>query len=77
MYRIDDQLRELDLTFFDLTYKRLILRMNEVENLYASLLSRPFDFEKKESFDMDYEENYSSFKLHELKSGESNSSYRH
>ena len=56
MYRIDDQLIELDLTFFDLTYKRLILRMNEVENLYASLLSRPFDFEKKESFDMDYEE---------------------
>ena len=56
MYRIDDQLRELDLTFFDLTYKRLILRMNEVESLYAFLLSRPFDFEKKESFDMDYEE---------------------
>ena len=56
MYRIDDQLRELDLTFFDLTYKRLILRINEVESLYASLLSRPFDFEKKESFDMDYEE---------------------
>ena len=56
MYRIDDQLRELDLTFFDLTYKRLILRMNEVESLYVSLLSRPFDFEKKESFDMDYEE---------------------
>ena len=56
MYRIDDQLRDLDLTFFDLTYKRLILRINEVESLYASLLSRPFDFEKKESFDMDYEE---------------------
>ena len=56
MYRIDDQLRELDLTFFDLTYDRLIHRMSEVENLYTSLLSRPFDFEKKESFDMDYEE---------------------
>ena len=56
MYQIDNQLRELDLTFFDLTYKRLILRMNEVESLYSSLLSRPFDFEKKESFDMDYEE---------------------
>ena len=56
MYQIDDQFRELDLTFFDLTYKRLILRMNEVENMYASLLSRPFDFEKNESFDMDYEE---------------------
>ena len=56
MYRIDDQLRNLDLTFFDLTYQRLILRMNEVENLYVSLLSRPFDFERKESFDTDYEE---------------------
>ena len=30
--------------------------MNEVENLYVSLLSRPFDFERKESFDTDYEE---------------------
>lgn len=56
MYQIDDQLRELDLTFFDLTYQRLILRMNEVESLYESLLSQPFDFEKVESFDMDYEE---------------------
>jgi carboxyl-terminal processing protease len=56
MYRIDDQLRELDLTFFDLTYQRLILRTNEVKNFYTSLLSRTFDFEKKESFDMDYEE---------------------
>ena len=56
MYRIDDQLRNLDLTFFDLTYQRLILRMNEVENMYVSLLSRPFDFERKESFDTDYEE---------------------
>ena len=56
MYQIDDQLRNLDLTFFDLTYQRLIIRMNEVENLYVSLLSRPFDFERKESFDTDYEE---------------------
>ena len=55
MYQIDDQLRNLDLTFFDLTYQRLILRMNEVENFYVSLLSRPFDFERKESFDTDYE----------------------
>ena len=56
MYQIDDQLRELDLTFFDLTYQRLIHRMSEVENLYVSLLSRPFDFEKKESFDLNYED---------------------
>ena len=56
MYQIDDQLRNLDLTFFDLTYQRLILRMSEVENFYVSLLSRPFDFERKESFDTDYEE---------------------
>jgi carboxyl-terminal processing protease len=30
--------------------------MSEVESLYASLLSHPFDFEKKESFDMGYDE---------------------
>ena len=56
MYRIDDQLKELDLTFFDLTYQRLILRMSEVESLYESMLSRPFDFELKETYDMDYDE---------------------
>ena len=56
IYQIDDQIRELDLTFFDLTYQRLILRMNEVESLYGSLLSSPFDFEKEEEFDTDYDE---------------------
>ena len=55
MYQIDDQIRELDLTFFDLTYQRLVLRMNEVEKLYQSLLSRPFNFEKEEIFDTDYD----------------------
>ena len=56
MYQIDDQIRELDLTFFDLTYQRLVLRMNEVESLYNSLLSSPFDFEKEEEFVTDYNE---------------------
>ena len=56
MYQIDDQIRELELTFFDLTYQRLILRMNEVERLYGSLLSSPFDFEKEEEFDTDYDQ---------------------
>ena len=56
MYQIDDQIRELDLTFFDLTYKRLVLRMSEVESMYSSILSRPFDFDKKEEFDTDYDE---------------------
>ena len=56
MYQIDDQIRELDLTFFDLTYKRLVLRMSEVESMYSSILSRPFDFDKEEEFDTDYNE---------------------
>lgn len=56
MYQIDDQIRELDLTFFDLTYKRLVLRMSEVESMYISILSRPFDFDKEEEFDTDYDE---------------------
>ncbi len=56
MYQIDDQIRKLDLTFFDLTYKRLVLRMSEVESMYSSILSRPFDFDKEEEFDTDYNE---------------------
>ena len=39
LYQIDDQLRELDLTFFDLTYKRLILRMNKLKVVFVLIVS--------------------------------------
>jgi len=53
--QIDDFIREKDLTFFDLTYTRLIKRMDESKSYYKEALAEPFDYKKDESFNTDYE----------------------
>ncbi|WP_417350753.1 carboxy terminal-processing peptidase [Flavobacterium alkalisoli] len=53
--KIDDMIRERDLTFFDLTYTRLLKRIKESEGLYKDILSNPFDYTINETFDADYE----------------------
>ena len=40
---LDDQLLNKDLTFFNLTYNRLMKRMEEGKNLYKDILSSPFE----------------------------------
>jgi carboxyl-terminal processing protease len=52
---LDDQLNNKDLTFFNLTYERLMKRMEESKNIYKGILSIPFDYNLDESFDTDYE----------------------
>ena len=52
---LDDQLLNKDLTFFDLTYTRLILRIEESKLIYKSILNQPFDYTVDESFNTDYE----------------------
>ncbi len=52
---IDDQIRNKDLTFFNLTYDRLSTRVDEVKNVYQDLLKKPFDFNENESINTDYE----------------------
>jgi carboxyl-terminal processing protease len=52
---LDDELLNKDLTFFDLTYNRLVKRMEESKKLYKEILSTPFDYSVKESFNTDYE----------------------
>lgn len=52
---IDDMIADRDLTFFDLTYKRLEDRMKESNGFYKSILSKPFDFTIDEEFNVDYE----------------------
>ena len=52
---LDDQLLNKDLTFFNLTYDRLMNRMNEGKNLYKDILSTPFDYTINETFNTDYE----------------------
>ncbi len=52
---LDDALLNKDLTFFDLTYNRLIKRMEEGKKLYKGILSKPFDYSIDETFNTDYE----------------------
>ena len=52
---LDDQLLNKDLTFFNLTYNRLMKRMEEGKNLYKDILSSPFDYTIDETFNTDYE----------------------
>ncbi|WP_026450478.1 carboxy terminal-processing peptidase [Aequorivita capsosiphonis] len=52
---IDDQIKEKDLTFFDLVYNRFRERMDDVQKIYPEVLSQPFDFTKKDSINVDYD----------------------
>lgn len=52
---IDDQIKNSDISFFDLTHSRLVQRMEEAEEIYKEILAEPFDFSKKEVFTTDYE----------------------
>lgn len=52
---LDDQLLNKDLKFFDLTYTRLIQRIEESKSIYKSILNQPFDYTIDESFNTDYE----------------------
>jgi len=53
--KIDDQIKEKDLTFFNLTYDILKIRVNETQNLYKKLLESPFNFNESDSIDIDYD----------------------
>jgi len=50
---LDDQLKFGDLTFFDLTYLRVSKRIADVKLIYSDILSKPFDFNKKEFLESD------------------------
>ncbi len=52
---IDDAVKNKDLTFFDLTYNRLIERMEESKSYYKEILAKPFDYNVDESFNIDYD----------------------
>ncbi|MBL0014393.1 MAG: carboxy terminal-processing peptidase [Flavobacterium sp.] len=53
--QIDDQIKNKDLTFFNLTYDRLIKRLSESKGFYKEILAKPFDYNVKEDFNTDYE----------------------
>lgn len=52
---LDDQIKNRDISFFDLTHARLMRRMDEVKDYYKEVLDKPFDFKKDEVFNLDFE----------------------
>lgn len=53
--QIDDQIKNKDLAFFNLTYSRLMQRIAESKDFYKQVLDMPFDYSVKEDFNTDYE----------------------
>jgi len=57
MYKteIDDQIRNKDLTFFNLVYARFMERMVDARKLYKEVLETPFDYSLNETISVDYD----------------------
>ena len=52
---IDDQLKDTDITFFNVVNDRMLERIEGAKAVYREVLSEPFDYDIDESFDTDYE----------------------
>lgn len=53
-FMIDDEIRNTDITFFNVVYQRLMLRMEEAKEIYKEVLSEPFDYTLDEAINIDY-----------------------
>lgn len=52
---IDDQIKTSDISFFNLTYERLMQRMDEASVMYKDVLETPFDYSKDDTINVDYD----------------------
>ena len=53
---IDDHIKNKDISFFDLTYQRLMQRSSESQDIYREILDSPFDFTKEEELNTSFDE---------------------
>ncbi len=53
--KLDDEIKEDDITFFNLTHQRLLQRIDESKAIYKEILAKPFDYSKDEVFNTDYD----------------------
>ncbi|MDN3666046.1 carboxy terminal-processing peptidase [Algibacter miyuki] len=53
---LDDQLKSVDISFFNLVNERVLKRIVEVKEIYRDILAKPFDYTVDEDFDTDYEQ---------------------
>src|SRR5690606_9925923 len=54
-HQIDDQIKNKDLSFFELVYSRFIERVEDVKKIYPVVLEQPFDFNQKDVINVDYD----------------------
>lgn len=66
-YRIDDEIKSTELNFFNLSFTKLMERMDQVEGFYERILNIPFDFTIKEEINLDYENLPYAISIAELK----------
>lgn len=53
---IDDQIKNKELTFFNLVFNRFTQRMEEAKGMYETVLEAPFDYNKNQVVNVDYDE---------------------
>jgi carboxyl-terminal processing protease len=56
-YLIDNQLKKSDLTFYTLVYGQFTEKIKTAKKYYGEILAQPFNFNKREAIDIDYEKN--------------------
>ena len=66
-FQLDDQIKNTDISFFNLVYERLMQRMGDAREIYDEVLDTPFDFNVEESIDVDYEKQGYAASVDELK----------
>ena len=55
-FMIDDEIRNTEITFFNVVYQRLMKRMDEAKEIYKEVLAEPFDYTMDETINIDYED---------------------
>lgn len=55
-FQIDDQIKNTDITFFNVVYARLMERMEDAKGIYKEVLKTPFDYNDSESISIKYDE---------------------
>ncbi len=55
-FQIDDQIKNTDITFFNVVYARLIERMEDAKGIYKEVLKVPFNYNEAENISIKYDE---------------------
>jgi carboxyl-terminal processing protease len=54
-FQLDDQIKNTDITFFDMVYERLLKRMGDAKEIYKEVLDEPFDYSVDETIEINYD----------------------